>query len=118
MAASARRIMAKWPLAAAAGIASVACLLSLAAWAGSEGRWKSGEEVYAKVCGYCHETGIGPVIKGRKLPPAYTVHIVRNGLRAMPAFPAAFIDDQALREVADYISESAAEQKHEAENGR
>lgn len=117
MVASSRRITAKWSL-AAAGIASLACLFSLAAWAGSEGRWKSGEEVYAKVCGYCHQTGIGPVIKGRQLSAAYTTHVVRHGLLAMPAFPASFIDDQALREVADYISKSAADRKQGAGNGR
>lgn len=109
MAISARRITVKWSL--AAGISGLGCLLSLAAWAGSEGRWKSGEEVYAKVCGYCHQTGIGPVLQGRELPAEYTVNVVRSGRLAMPAFPAAFIDDQALRKVADYISESAAEQK-------
>lgn len=117
MVASSRRITAKWSL-VAAGIASLACLFSLAAWAGSADRWKSGEEVYAKVCGYCHQTGIGPVIKGRKLPAGYTAHTVRNGLRAMPAFPASFINDQALREVADYISKSATDREQEAENGR
>ncbi|MCO6441296.1 MAG: cytochrome c [Nitrococcus mobilis] len=116
MAVSTRWITTKWSL--AAGILGLACLLSLAAWAEVNGSWKNGEEVYAKVCGYCHQTGIGPVIKGRKLPPEYTVHVVRNGLRAMPAFPAAFIDDKALREVAGYISKSAAEQKQEAENER
>lgn len=116
MAVSTRRITAKWPL--TASISVLAGLLSLAAWAGPNDSWKNGEEVYAKVCGYCHQIGIGPVIKGRKLPPEYTIHIVRNGLRAMPAFPAAFIDDKALREVADYISKSAAEQKQGAENGR
>ena len=101
----------------AAGMLGVALLLPLIAWAGSDGSWKNGEDVYAKVCGYCHQTGIGPVLQGRELPPAYTINVARNGRLAMPAFPAAFIDDQALREVADYISESAAEQKQEAENG-
>ncbi|EDZ66712.1 hypothetical protein NOC27_39 [Nitrosococcus oceani AFC27] len=36
----------------------------------------------------------------------------------MPAFTAAFIDDKALREVADYLSKSAAESKEGGENGR
>jgi mono/diheme cytochrome c family protein len=105
-----RRTMAATGL-LAAGISSLACLLPVTAWAGSDSSWKNGEEVYAKVCGYCHRTGIGPVIKGRELPPEYTVRIVRHGLRAMPAFPASFIDDQALQEVAGYILKSAAERK-------
>jgi mono/diheme cytochrome c family protein len=106
-----RRTMATIRL-LAAGISSLACLLPVAAaWAGSDNSWKNGEEVYAKVCGYCHQTGIGPVIKGRELPPEYTAHVVRHGLRAMPAFPASFIDDQALQEVAGYLLKSAAERK-------
>ncbi|KFI18665.1 c-type cytochrome [Nitrosococcus oceani] len=117
MVASAKRITAKWSL--VVGISSLACLLPPTAWAGADGSWKNGAEVYAKVCGYCHEGGIiGPVLKGRELPPAYIVQVVRNGLLAMPAFTAAFIDDKALREVADYLSKSAAESKEGGENGR
>lgn len=117
MVASAKRITLKWSL--AVGISSLACLLPLTAWAGADGSWKNGPEVYAKVCGYCHEGGIvGPVLKGRKLPPEYITFIVRHGLRAMPAFTAAFIDDEALKGVADYLSKSAAESKEGEENGR
>lgn len=117
MVASPRRIMAKWSL-TGTGMASLACLLSLAAWAGPNDSWKNGEEIYTKVCGYCHQTGIGPVIKGRRLPAEYTTRVVRYGFRAMPAFPASFIDDQALRGVANYISKSTADRKPGAENGR
>lgn len=95
----------------AAGTVSLFCSLSPVSWAETVGGWKNGAEVYAKVCGYCHQTGIGPVIKGRELLPEYIIHVVRYGLRAMPAFAASFIDDQALQEAASYVSESAVEHR-------
>jgi len=67
-------------------------------------RWKDGPEVYAKVCSYCHDQQIGPVIRGRSLPPAYISAVVRNGNRAMPPFRASEIDDESLKKVAEYIS--------------
>ena len=51
---------------------------------------------------------VGPVITGRQLPPQYISAVVRNGFRAMPAFPASFIDDKALQQVAEYISKTPA----------
>lgn len=66
--------------------------------------WKDGAEGYAKVCGYCHESNVGPVIRGRALPAAYTRSVVRNGSRAMPAFRTSEIDDKSLAKVAEYIS--------------
>jgi mono/diheme cytochrome c family protein len=83
-------------------------LLVTSAAAEGDGQWHGGANVYAKVCGHCHEVGVGPVIKGRQLPPEYISAVVRHGFRAMPAFPAAYIDDNALRQVAEYISEAAA----------
>lgn len=69
-------------------------------------QWRDGAEVYAKVCGYCHETQVGPQIRKRELPPAYIRAIVRNGSRAMPSFRAAEIDDESLGKLADYISKN------------
>lgn len=66
--------------------------------------WREGAEVYAKVCGHCHESGVAPVIRGRNLPPVVVAHFVRNGSRAMPAFRASEIDDEALARVAAYVS--------------
>ncbi len=88
-------------------------LASAATYANSESRFKDGEQVYAKVCGHCHETAgdIGPVLSGRNLNPAYTTAIVRNGFRAMPAFAASFIDDKALAQVSQYIHELPAASK-------
>jgi mono/diheme cytochrome c family protein len=86
-------------------------LLSTSAFAKDGGAWESGEDVYAKVCGYCHDVGVGPAIKGRHLTPGYISAWVRHGWGAMPSFSAAFIDDKALQDVADYLSKSAAPQK-------
>lgn len=83
-------------------------LFATAAQANGDGQWTDGENVYAKVCSHCHEKGIGPVLKGRQLPPAYITSIARHGFRAMPAFRSAFIDDAALQSVAEFISKSPA----------
>jgi mono/diheme cytochrome c family protein len=69
--------------------------------------WQSGAQVYAKVCHYCHDAGVGPVLLGRQLPPEYVQLMVRRGLRAMPAFPASFIDDAALADLGRHIQQSA-----------
>ncbi len=58
---------------------------------------------YQKVCQYCHESGVGPALMGRELDPDYVRHVVRNGLRAMPAFLPSEIDDAALDELANNI---------------
>ncbi|ELQ3328407.1 TPA: cytochrome c [Pseudomonas aeruginosa] len=92
----------------AACLALPSVLLAGHASADGDGVWKSGENVYAKVCGHCHEHSVGPVIKGRELPPEYISAVVRNGFRAMPAFPASFIDDNALKQVGEYIAKSPA----------
>ena len=86
---------------------------SFSAQAGSAGNWKDGAQVYEKVCGQCHETNgdIGVILAGRQLPPAYIQLIVRNGLRAMPAFAASFIDDKALQNVSEYIQKMPAKGK-------
>ena len=72
--------------------------------------WKDGPEVYAKICAFCHETHIGPVIRGRSLDPLYITYIVRHGDRAMPAFRPAEIDDESLNKLAEYLSKTAPDQ--------
>jgi mono/diheme cytochrome c family protein len=92
----------------AAGLALPLVLLSAAAFAEGDGKWRGGENVYEKVCGRCHEIGVGPVITGRQLPVEYIQAIVRNGFRAMPAWTEAYIDNKSLQEVAEYIQKSPA----------
>jgi mono/diheme cytochrome c family protein len=93
-------------------IAITAGTMANVAWAtapeapGAGFAWKDGAQVYAKVCGYCHEAQVGPTIRGRALPALYIRSVVRNGLRAMPAFRATEIDDASLEKLADYISKN------------
>jgi mono/diheme cytochrome c family protein len=68
--------------------------------------WRSGQEVYDKVCGHCHDTGVGPAIRGRQLPPGVVAVFARNGSRAMPAFRSAEIDDAAMAQLADFVSKN------------
>jgi 4-cresol dehydrogenase (hydroxylating) cytochrome subunit len=91
------------------------CIAACVAAAGplhaqADGRWRDGEQVYVKVCGHCHETGVGPVLKGRGLPAEAFAPIARHGLSAMPAFRAAEIDDQALQALGDYLARTPAPQ--------
>lgn len=80
--------------------------LPAAAAQAEESQWRSGKDLYDKVCGYCHkpEVGVGTAIQGRALPVEYIKAIVRNGFNAMPAFPASYIDDESLAQVAEYIA--------------
>jgi 4-cresol dehydrogenase (hydroxylating) cytochrome subunit len=80
-----------------------AMLLASAAVADGSGQWQSGQEAYSKVCGFCHERGIGPVIKGTGKSPDLIRMVVRGGNRAMPAFRQSEIDDATLNKIADYI---------------
>lgn len=66
--------------------------------------WGEGREIYAKVCGHCHDAGVAPVIRGRGLAPVVVRAFVRNGSRAMPAFRAAEIDDEALARLAEFVA--------------
>jgi mono/diheme cytochrome c family protein len=71
--------------------------------------WKDGAEVYTKICALCHETAVGPMLRGRDLDPLYITLIVRNGSRAMPAFRPSEIDDQSLEQLAEYVSKAKAD---------
>jgi mono/diheme cytochrome c family protein len=86
-------------------LASVAALVAAG---GVQAAWRDGGEVYDKVCRYCHEANVGPVLKGRALPAEYVQRVVRHGNRAMPAFRATEIDDATLADVARLINASAA----------
>lgn len=66
------------------------------------------DRTYAKVCGFCHDAGVGPAILGRELPVAYIENVVRHGFRAMPSFRSSEIDNAALASVARWVSQSPA----------
>lgn len=71
--------------------------------ADSSGQWLGGQEAYEKVCGYCHERGIGPVIRGQDKLPELVHLMVRSGSGAMPAFRRTEIDDKTLAAIIAYI---------------
>jgi mono/diheme cytochrome c family protein len=90
----------------ATAVALPLALLPGPAQSGEELQWRSGEDLYNKVCGHCHnpEVGVGTVLHGRELPLDYLKYIVRNGLNSMPAFPESFVDDLSLAEVSKYLA--------------
>lgn len=94
------------PLLLAVGLPLLA--FSLPTLAAGDGKWKSGEETYKKVCSYCHDAGVSPILRGRQLPPELIKHFVRNGSRAMPAFRATQISDTELEAMAAWIQQSPA----------
>lgn len=87
-------------------LAATAAFTTTGALADSDGKWRDGQEAYDKVCGYCHERNVGPVITGRALTTDYIRAVVRNGNRAMPAFRESEISDATLGEVARLVSAS------------
>jgi len=98
------------PLAAASAV--FALVLAAPASAGSppapkpDGQWKSPQEAWDKTCSRCHLTGVGPELRGRDIPPEYIRTVVRNGMRAMPAFPHSALGDATLDGVARLVSTS------------
>ncbi len=73
------------------------------------------EKIYATNCAYCHGHNVGPIIRGRKLPPELIDYMVRNGNGAMPAFRPTEITPTELAALAKWVSRSAGAPK---EHGR
>ncbi len=66
------------------------------------------EQVYAKVCGYCHGRNIGPILLGRKLPTDMVKAVARQGRNGMPAFRPTEVTHEELDALAIWISKSPA----------
>lgn len=93
-------------------VATASALMAVGnANADSSGKWQNSQEVYNKVCAYCHEANVGPVLTGRNLMPDYIKSVVRNGNRAMPAFRESEINEAALAGVVKLVSTSTAVDK-------
>lgn len=73
------------------------------------------EAVYAKTCGYCHGQHVGPIIRGRGLPPEITKQYVRSGPRSMVAFRPTEISDAELEALAKWLKASKADPKEKGE---
>lgn len=69
------------------------------------------ERIYRTTCGYCHGHNVGPIIRGRALPPEAIEIFVRNGNGAMPAFRPTEISPAELTALARWISTSKADPK-------
>ncbi|KPL67823.1 hypothetical protein SZ64_06665 [Erythrobacter sp. SG61-1L] len=69
------------------------------------------ERIYRTTCGYCHGHNIGPIIRGRALPPEAIEAMVRSGNGAMPAFKPTEITHVELAALARWISTSKADPK-------
>ena len=65
------------------------------------------ERVYAVTCRYCHDNGIGQVLRGAKLPPERIQLAVRQGYVAMPAFAPSFITDAELADLVKLLTAAA-----------
>lgn len=87
---------------------SIALLSTGEVKAQAAGQWRDANQVYEKICGHCHDTGIGPVIKGRGLPAEYYANTVRHGLKAMPAFRQTDVDDATLAALAAELAAGKA----------
>jgi hypothetical protein len=73
----------------------------------SAGQWRGPEHMWGATCGYCHDEGVGPQLRGRKLPAEVIPPIVRQGLPGMPSFHPSEIDDKELVALARWIAGSA-----------
>ncbi|WP_197706380.1 cytochrome c [Magnetospirillum sp. 15-1] len=93
-----------WICAIAILIANVAMVSEAVAQAAGE--WKSGQQVFAKVCAYCHTTGIAPELRGRQLPTAYITDVVKHGRLAMPAFRPTDFTPAELEQLANMLENS------------
>lgn len=92
--------------AALLGLAALAA--AGAARAQAAGQWRGPEAIWAASCSYCHETGVGPELRGIRLPPATIEKAVRSGFVQMPAFHPSEISDAELRSLAAWLSAAPA----------
>lgn len=89
-------------------IGNFVLIFSNAVFGHSYGEWRDVEQIYASTCHYCHDTGVAPILLGRKLPLQYIDLRVRNGFNAMPAFKPSEIGVADLEALARWIEQSTA----------
>ncbi len=83
-------------------IGAGACLAQPAAPARDPAR------LYASTCHFCHDTGIGPPIRGSHYPAAQIRFVVRHGDGAMIAFSPAAISHAQLTALIVWLDRAAA----------
>jgi len=62
----------------------------------SAGQWRGPDHIWASSCSYCHDTGVGPRLRGARPDPKLVDLAVRNGLPGMPAFHPSEVSDKEL----------------------
>jgi len=91
-------------------VAVVACAVLLPAlgWAQAAGQWRDAKQMYTHTCAYCHGAGVAVELRGSGLPPEYIASVIRNGLRAMPAFRPSDFNDADIAALVAMITTSQA----------
>lgn len=75
----------------------------------STGQWRGPEQIYATICAYCHDTGVGPALKGSHYPADHIREVVRHGQNGMPAMKPSEFSDAELARLAEMLSQAPAE---------
>lgn len=109
------RLAPRWQ--AVGGVLAACTSLAVAGLAGGSAQAQATYEVqprapeylYARTCGYCHGHNVAPIIRGRNLPPAVTIAMVRAGQGAMPAFKPTEITNAELEALAAWLSTAPAD---------
>jgi 4-cresol dehydrogenase (hydroxylating) cytochrome subunit len=92
----------------AAAVVVCAMLLPDLGWAQAAGQWRDAKQMYAQTCAYCHGAGVAVELLGSGLPPEYIASVIRNGLRAMPAFRPSDFNDADIAALVEMITASPA----------
>ena len=90
--------------------AVLALLAAGGAEAQSAGQWRDADQMYDTVCAYCHDTGVGPVLKGSQVAPDKIKTAVRHGAGPMPAFKPSEFSDTDLDRLAAMLSTAPAQE--------
>lgn len=79
------------------------------AQAQAAGQWRDSRHLWQGACAYCHETGIGPALLGKPLPPATASFFMRQGSGPMPTFRPTQVSDREIQALARWIGEQPGE---------
>lgn len=77
--------------------------LAAPAFAQSAGQWRGPAQIWSKSCHYCHDSGVGPNLRGAHLDPRVVIVVARGGMPGMPAFHPSEINDAELAGLARWL---------------
>jgi len=110
-----RNLRVQWGWWAVAGALMPGLLIGGAMRSDASTPARTPEQIYTTNCGFCHGHNVGPIIKGRGLPPEMVTYMVRHGAGAMPAFKPTEVTPEELKALGVWIFKSKADQ---AERGK